>query len=75
MTEIFIFLWVAIGCAGIIHMHYVVRRELHKIYGRRYPMNSPLFDHMSIVMFMIGVVFGPLCFVTTLIAFPKSFFK
>jgi hypothetical protein len=68
-------LWICTGLAGVLHMHYVVRRELHRVHGRRYPMNSPLFDVMSIPFFIIGTVGGPLCFVTTLIAFPRSFLK
>jgi hypothetical protein len=75
MIEFFIFLWPVIGCAGVLHMHYVVRRDLHKVYGRRYPMDTPLFDAASIMLFMIGIIGGPLCFVTTLIAFPRSFLK
>jgi hypothetical protein len=75
MTEILIMLWVVTGCAGVLHMHYIVRRELHRIYGNRYPMDSNLFDSASIMLFMIGVIGGPLCFLATLIAFPRSFFK
>ena len=75
MIIILILLWVGMGMAGVLHMHYVVRRELHRIYGRRYPMNSPLFDPMSLPLFIIGSAGGPLCFIATLIAFPRSFIK
>jgi hypothetical protein len=75
MITILTLLWIGTGLAGVLHAHYVIRRELHRVHGRRYPMNSPLFDVMSIPFFIIGTVFGPLCFVTTLIAFPRSFFK
>lgn len=75
MMEALILLWVGTGIAGVLHMHYVVRRDLHKIYGRGYPMNSPLFDPMSIPLFIMCSFFGPLCVITTLIAFPRSFIK
>lgn len=75
MITILILLWAAAGWLGVLHMHYVVRRELHRVHGRRYPMDAPLFDPMSIPMFIIGTVGGPLCFITTLITFPRSFIK
>jgi hypothetical protein len=75
MTEILIMLWVVTGCAGVLHMHYVVRRELHRIYGNKYPMDAPLLDHMSIPLFVIFSGFGPICFVATFLAFSRSFFK
>ena len=75
MTITLILLWAATGWLGVLHMHYVVRRELHKTYGKRYPMNSPLFDVMSIPFFIIGTVGGPCCFAATLLAFPRRFFK
>lgn len=75
MITTLILLWIGTGLAGVLHMHYVIRRELHKEHGRRYPMNSPLFDVMSIPLFIIGTVGGPCCFAATLLAFPRSFFK
>ena len=75
MITVWTLLWISMGLAAILHLHYVIRRELHRVYGRRHPMNSPLFHVMSIPFFIIGTVGGPLCFITTLIAFPRSFFK
>jgi uncharacterized membrane protein len=75
MITILTLLWIGTGLAGVLHAHYVIRREMHKKYGKRYPMNSPLFDEVSIILFIICSFVGPICFITTLIAFPRSFFK
>lgn len=71
----FITAWVLTGIAGAFHAIFAIRRCLIREYPRMFKESDPIYDVGHILVFLSGLVCGPLLFLVTLATCPKDFWK
>jgi hypothetical protein len=72
---LFIIAWVLTGIAGAFHAIFTIRRALIREYPKMFKKTDPIYDVGHILVFLCGLVGGPLLFLATFMTCPKDFWK
>lgn len=72
---LFITVWVLTGIAAAFHAIFAIRRSLIREYPRMFKESDPIYDFGHILVFLVGLVGGPLLFLATFMTCPKDFWR
>jgi uncharacterized membrane protein len=72
MIWFIIIVWELLGIAGAFHAIFAIRRSLIREYPSMFKESDPIYDVGSILVFLCGLIGGPLLFIATFLTYPKD---